>query len=304
MAGFMKSALNLFGLSKKDGATGSDSTGGDLDAFLSELPQVMGFDVSIRRKDGAEGFDYEVEGPEADSFLGDSAEILDALSHISMRVLRRAEGKSNVPAGEGAEQFRVTFDSGGFRDKRIQELKELAESQRQRVIDSGGKPSYIAALSPSERKVIHTHLSDLGEVMSESIGKGTFKRIRVRLKDDSQFRRAQPAGEEGENTDQQPRSFQSQGPRGPGGPRGQGGGSRGGRGRRGGGGGPRGPGGPGGRGGRRDQGNQPGFGSNHPVDDNVGNRLRPGEEPNFVSHASVANDDGDYSSSDDNFGNR
>ena len=115
-----------------------------------------------------------------------------------MRVLRRTEGVSNAPVEEGQENvFRVTFDAAGFRDKKAAELKELAAAQRQRVIETGGKPSYIRALGPADRKIIHTHLAELGEVTSESIGRGNFKRIRVRLKDDSQYKVARPARAEG-----------------------------------------------------------------------------------------------------------
>ena len=303
MVGFMKSALNLFGLNKKEGA----ATGGgvDLEQFLTELPQLMGYDVSFKRSEKSEpGLHFEVEGSEADSFLGESCEMLDALAHVSMRVLRRNEGVSNAPAAESsAEAFRVTFDAaGGFRDKKAQELKELATSQRLKVIESGGKPAYIRALGPSERKIIHTTLVDLGEVTSESIGRGNFKRIRIKLKDDSPLRRDPP-----------PRSASADGNgggqrepgNGGGGQRrgGQGGGQGGGRGRGGQGGGgrgrfnnenrgPRGP----NRGGNESEINgnlAPNLDlyDSHP-DDNIGNRLKPGEQPAFFQTPARYDDNG------------
>jgi hypothetical protein len=211
-----------------------------------------------------------------DSFLGDNCEMLDALAHLSMRVLRRNEGLSNAPAAEGAEALRVTFDCAGFRDKKAQELRELASAQRDKVIESGGKPAYIRALGPSERKIIHTALADLGEVTSESIGRGNFKRIRVKLKDDSQFRREPEARQprmDGEGGGGQQRSANGGG--------GGGRGRRGGRGGRG-----RGPGQGGGNynNGGEVNGNVARDERNYEVDapdDNIGNRLRPGEEPAF-----------------------
>ncbi len=172
-----------------------------------------------------------------------------------------------------------------------QELKDLAASQRQKVLDTGGKPAYIPALGPGERKVIHTHLADLGEVTSESIGRGNFKRIRIKLKEDSTFRKPQEP--------RPPRQFgQGGGGQGQGQAReaGQGGG-HGGRGPRGGrpGGHGGGQGGHGGRGRnqnqqrpRRDPGDVNGnvVHNNYVVndnipDDNIGNRLAPGEENPF-----------------------
>ncbi len=296
MVGFMKSALNLLGIKKEGG--GGDSI--NLDDFLSQLPEQMGYKVKFSKSEDAEkGICYEVEGEEADSFLGNSSEMLDALSHIGMRVLRKSEGVANAPLAEGQEGVRVTFDSKGFRQKKAEELREFAAEQRQKVIDSGGKPAYIPALGPSERKIIHTYLSELGEVLSESIGRGNFKRIRVKLKEDSQYRRAPEPRAEGEHA---PREAGAEGAHNNGSGRG---GRSGGQGRR--------------RGGRnqnrnRNQRRNPNFqgdrdGNTAPafssyqdeeysnIDDNIGNRLKPGEEPVFRYNTSSSGNksgDGEY----------
>ncbi len=292
MVGFIKSALSALGIKGKEGAANIS-----LEEFLNELPHAMGYDVSFNRKESDEkGICFEVEGEEADSFLGDSSDMLDALAHISMRVVRRSEGIANAPAEEGQEALRVIFDSQGFRERKRNELQELAAAQRQRVVESGGKPAYIPALGPSERKIIHTHLAELGEVVSESIGRGNFKRIRVRLKEDSEFRRAPEPRPEG-----QLQASPGNGNGASGGQRrGNGSGGGGGRGRSGG----RGRGG-GGQGRGRDNfggGSRPGiergneiYNNDGPVvDDNIGNRLLPGEEPAFRygSANGGENDDG------------
>ncbi len=281
MVGFMNKALNLFGLGgKKEGEVV------DLDLFLGELANKLGYQINFKRADSAEpGTFYEIEGEEAESFVGRSTEILDALSHLCNRIVRRQLG----PVAEGAQEGekneeellknRVVFDTAGFRTKRVEELKELARNQRERVVSSGGKPSYIPALSPSERKVIHTHLAELGDVMSESIGRGNFKRIRIRLPDDSPLRKEQPRSAEGPGN----------GPRGPrrngggGGQFGRGGGNRNGRGNNGGG---------GGRG--RFNKNNNNYGNNN-VDDNVGNYGAPVFNDNLDEGAPMV---------DDNIGNR
>lgn len=318
MVGFMKSALNLLGI-KKDGAASSE--GISLDEFLTALPQHMGFDITFTKKDdGERGLYYEVEGSEVDSFLGESSEMLDALSHVGMRVLRKSEGIANAPAAEGQEGPRLTFDSKGFRERKAIELKEFASEQRQKVIDSGGKPAYIPALGPSERKIIHTHLSELGEVLSESIGRGNFKRIRVKLKEDSPHRRAPEPRAEGSEGAPVQRNAEG------GGGNNHGGGGRGRRGGRGRGGQQRGGRGGGQGHGQARRGGGGGF-RNHEangneirteadrsyVDDNIGNRLRPGEkslfafEPKnaeFEPEEAPTNFRGNKSGSDDNFGNR
>ncbi|MBP7845248.1 MAG: hypothetical protein KA116_10555 [Proteobacteria bacterium] len=289
MTGFVKSALNLFGIKTESDVAQTAS----LEEFLGELVKKIGYDIKFSKeaKDGS-AVHYEIEGAEAKEFLGDSSNMIEALSHVSMRILRKQAGFSNQPLGEEADasKFRVTFDSRGFREMKNQQLKEMADKARARVIESGGRAFYLPALSPSERKVIHTHLAELGEVTSESIGTGTFKRIRVKLVPNSPHRKERPQGEaDGQQRRNGPRGFGG----GRGGPRGGGrnGGSRGG---------PRGPGrgrpqwgdnmnqAPAAYGQARDE--QYGFDDEvngnvaRPdeapayVDDNIGNRARPGDD--------------------------
>lgn len=283
MVGFMKSALNLFGI-KKEGGNAEGAKG--LEEFLGALPEQLGYDVSFRKSEATEGgLRFEIEGSEVDSFVGNSSEILDALSHLAMRVSRKHEGLSNEPVGEESrESFRIVFDANGFRDRKADELRTMAGEKRQKVVDAGGKPSYIPALCPSDRKIIHTHLATFGDVVSESIGKGNFKRIRIRLKGDER-----PMAEGG-NSDQQPRHANGNGNGH--GRNGQGGGGRnggrGGRGRRGGQGQGRGnfQQRPRNNGGEVD-GNRIDMNPNrmeHAIDDNIGNRLPPGEVSPFASN--------------------
>lgn len=281
MVGFVKSALNLFGLNHK--APGEGGAGISVDEFINDLPALLGFNVEIKKveENEAEGvYKFEVHGEEVDSLLGNTSDMLDAMAHLCMRIIRKNRGLSNAPASEGGESIRVIFDANGFRDKKAQELKDLAGTQRTKVIESGGKPAYISALGPSERKIIHTHLADLGDVVSESIGRGNFKRIRVRLKEDSPFYKApaerQPSEGSGNREQQQGNGRPRRG--------GRNNNNRGGKGA-----------GFGGRGNGRFRGERnnrsdrpvdgntfaPADTFEEGVDDNIGNRLRPGEEPLF-----------------------
>jgi predicted RNA-binding protein Jag len=275
MAGFMKSALNLFGIGK-DGAESTESTSStfvadykdmSLETFLEEVVSLMGYSVKFSPK-GSDGgvAAFEIEGDDTEEFLGDSSEMLESLAHLSMRFQRKKSGLTNEAGAEGASDFRVSFDAGDFRQRKIDGLRELAAQKRQKVLDASGKPAYINALGPAERKVIHTALTELGDVVSESIGNGYFKRIRVRLINDTRPARAEGGGGGGRSRD----------------------GGGGGRGRRGGGGGSNGGGrrgGGGGGGARRPEGEPNGnvlpSENFNDANDNAGNRLKPGEAPIF-----------------------
>ena len=270
----MKSAMNLLGIKKGEGdAPALDMS---LEEFLAEVVNLAGFDVEfsqVGEHTEEEGTKFEISGDEAEAFLGNNTEMLESLSHLSMRFQRRIFAASSEGSEGITKNLRVTFDSGDFRTEKVQGLHDLAESKRKKVLDNEGKPAYINALGPSERKAIHTYITETEDMVSESIGSGYFKRIRIRLKDDTRNhsdndgRRGGRGGNRGRNNNNGNR-----------------GGNRGGRGPRTG----------GGRGGNRD-GNREGG---HPTqevngnvvapevsfneaDENIGNKLAPGEESIF-----------------------
>lgn len=221
----VKSALNLFGISKDD--EGGTVTVATLDEFLSGLPPLLGYDISFARHQKDDGSHHiEVTGGDVQTIIGENTQILDAIAHISMRVLRKQEGLSNKAVDDGTDlsKYRVTVDAEGFREKHYDGLKKVAEDARKKVLDNNGRPTYIPALSPAERRIIHTHLATLGEVTSESIGNGTFKRIRIKLITDT----SRPPRAEGDRPQQPRRNPQQGGGRGRGdfrkgaGPRGPG----------------------------------------------------------------------------------
>ncbi len=221
--GIVKSAMSLFGI-KSD--SDEEFKGIELKEFLEKLPELTGYDVKFRECESEDGtLKFEVEGEEADSFLGGNSNMLDALTHISMRIIRKQLGIANkaLESEDEKERIRVIFDADGFRETKENELKELADRIHKKVIQLGGKPVYVPALSPSERRIVHTHLADLGEVGSESVGKGIFKRIRVKLNADSKHRRRGGPRREGggdENRRGGGRRFDNRGGRGRGGRRG------------------------------------------------------------------------------------
>ncbi len=296
--GLMKSALNFLGLNNKEGAAGLENIPGTLDEFLSEIVRQMDYDIRFTRQETPEGIRYDIDGEDLESFLGETCEMLEALAHLSMRYARRVQALNgelpeakadDAPLEEGEFRAgRIYFECGDFRQRKVDDIRKMAGEKRQRVIDAG-RPIYISALGPADRKVIHTFLAETGEVVSESIGSGYFKRIRLRLKDSPAQsdgggnRRGGPGRGRG--------NFQGGRGRGRGPGSGPGGGTGDRRPRRDGGNGNRGP--NRGNGGRDFEDTFMNFKEEpngnvavrehveNEVDDNIGNRLGPNEEPRY-----------------------
>jgi spoIIIJ-associated protein len=76
------------------------------------------------------------------------------------------------------EKVEVIFDSNNFRQESDQSLIDLAEKLKGIVLEKG-RPAYVRALPPRERRIIHQHLAEDKRVKTRSIGEGHYKKIKI-----------------------------------------------------------------------------------------------------------------------------
>src|SRR3990167_2512447 len=72
---------------------------------------------------------------------------------------------------------------GDYRQKRSQDLEQMAQATAEKVIYSG-EPIALFNLNPYERRLIHQFLSATPEVTTESQGEGKNRHLIVRLADE------------------------------------------------------------------------------------------------------------------------
>jgi spoIIIJ-associated protein len=135
---------------------------------LVRLLDLMGYPSSVEvSAKGASVFCHVGETYE-DILTGQDGKTVDSIQYLLRKIIAR-----KVP-----NRLRLTVDIGNYREKRLAELKiralELAEK-----VKTDGKTQVIAALSPSERRVIHMSLQDDKEIRSRSVGDGLFKKILI-----------------------------------------------------------------------------------------------------------------------------
>lgn len=109
-----------------------------------------------------------LHGEYEEELTGQEGKILDSLQYL----LRKIIAKKN------SERLRISIDVGEFRQKRIEELKEKA-LELAALVKEDGKTQIIAALNPSERRVVHMVLQEDKEIRSRSVGEGLFKKILI-----------------------------------------------------------------------------------------------------------------------------
>lgn len=219
-----------------------------IESFLEEVLDNMDLDVEFEIDEAPEDrhTDFETPelvinftGPDAELLLENKAEVLLALEHLTMEMLR-------VPP---EDHSLICFDANDWRRMRIEELRMQAMDAAERVKKSA-MPFLFNPMNSRERRIVHLALREEKELRSESIGVGSERRVVV-LTADAPLPPAPPPGPRGPG----PRGYSAQATPGWRPPvEDSGDRDRGGRGRFGGGGRDRGPrGGGGGRGGDRDR---------------------------------------------------
>ena len=101
----------------------------------------------------------EFTGPDSGLLVERNGELLRALEHVALKVLRL----------ESEEHDKVSFDCMNFKAIRAQELKMAAEVAAERVRKTG-QPYQFAPMSARERRMVHLAMRDHADLRTESSG--------------------------------------------------------------------------------------------------------------------------------------
>ncbi len=150
--------------------------GARIDGFLKPTLQAGGFHVNYDIQDVENGDDdfetpdvmVKFTGPDVDLLLGNRAELLLALEHVTMEMLR-------MPS---EDHSRISFDANDYRLLRIEELRLSAQTAAERVKRTG-QPFRFNPMNSRERRVIHLALRGETAVRSESLGSGPQRQVVV-----------------------------------------------------------------------------------------------------------------------------
>src|SRR5580700_2334086 len=107
-------------------------------------------------------------GPDVDMLLSNRAELLLALEHVTMEMLR-------MPS---EDHSRISFDANDYRLLRIEELR-LAATTASEKVKRTGVPFRFNPMNSRERRVIHLSLRGDTAVRSESQGTGPTRQVVV-----------------------------------------------------------------------------------------------------------------------------
>ena len=138
--------------------------------FIEGLFDIMGVTATTELTEGDRSIKINVitTSSASSAVIGYRGEVLDALQCLAGAV-----------ANTGREEYsRVVVDCEGYREKREETLKSLAEKLAAKAVRTGRKVS-LEPMNPFERRIIHSTLSSNTEVKTISEGKEPARYISI-----------------------------------------------------------------------------------------------------------------------------
>jgi len=139
----------------------------ELRELLETLAEAFGIDgeVVVSENDGV--LRGAVEGPGAEALVGADGAIIEAVQHLAQRIVLR-----------GAGGLRVVVDAAGYRRGREDALRVEADRVADLVL-SEGRAIALRPMPAAERRFVHEHLRERGDVATHSEGDEPRRRLVV-----------------------------------------------------------------------------------------------------------------------------
>lgn len=122
--------------------------------------------TQITVKEEKDSATFTLEGEGLGVIIGRRGETLDAFQYLAGLVANKMEG----------DYFRITIDSGKYREKREKTLESLAVRLAQQAVKTG-RTSTLEPMNPYERRVIHAAVQNVAGATSSSVGEEPNRRV-------------------------------------------------------------------------------------------------------------------------------
>lgn len=143
----------------------------DAEQFMSEILTKLSENAQYNIEADEEGVKINITGENIGFLIGYRGETLYSLQTIISAIANKSTEK----------RVRILLDIDGYRNKREQTLKELAQ-KKARIVEKTRKSITLEPMHPYERKIIHTVLQDNKKISTTSIGEEPRRRIVISFK--------------------------------------------------------------------------------------------------------------------------
>jgi spoIIIJ-associated protein len=135
--------------------------------MLETLVSAFALDAETVVEEGDGVIRGTITGPDVEALIGEDGSVLNAIQHLAQRIVLH-----------GGEGMRVLVDAGGYRERREAELRVEADSAADEAL-AEGKEVALSPMPASERRFVHEHLRERGDVATHSEGDEPRRRLIV-----------------------------------------------------------------------------------------------------------------------------
>ena len=141
------------------------------ETFIKDIVSDIRFNLDVSAEWTDEGCIVNLSGDDTHYVLSENGEMLDAFETLLFQVYGR----------ELEREHRFICDAEGFRKTRQAELAVMAKFAAKNVREKG-IPFTFGELNSTERRMIHLTLKDEEDLVTESVGMGRERRLRVSMR--------------------------------------------------------------------------------------------------------------------------
>lgn len=145
--------------------------------YVENVLAAMGLSkITVDMKEEDESAELTLSGDQVGAVIGRRGETLDALQYLAGLVANHT----------GNSYFRITINTGNYREKREKTLEILGRKLAFKVLKTGKNVS-LEPMNPYERRIIHTSVQKVNGAISWSEGEVTNRHVVIGL--DPEYKR-------------------------------------------------------------------------------------------------------------------
>jgi len=137
-------------------------------AIVGRVVHALGLDATVDIAESEDEIRATVNGDELGLLIGKHGTTIDAIQHIAFRAAFQGD----------ADRKQVTVDAAGYRERREGALHRMADRAAAEALQYD-RPVELEPMRATERKIVHTYLSERTDVETHSEGDEPDRRLVV-----------------------------------------------------------------------------------------------------------------------------
>lgn len=129
--------------------------------LVALVVEALGLDAEVAIERREDEIVATVEGEDLGLFIGRHGQTIEAVQHLAQRVVFKD--------GPSADRRRIVVDAAGYRARRRGALERQADDAADEAMRYG-RAVALDAMTATERRIVHEHLRERGDVETHSEG--------------------------------------------------------------------------------------------------------------------------------------